>query len=67
MACRYERDGYGGGYGREPANYGRYYMIVAQSCAKTLSCISALLLLSGSAHFKHFNCFLQQKIAYHHV
>ena len=60
MACRYEREGYGGSYGREPANYGRYYMIVEQICARVLPCISALLLLSGFDHRKHFNCFLQQ-------
>ena len=56
MACRYEREGYGGSYGREPANYGRYYLSVEQVCGKVLSCISALLLLSGFAHRKYFNC-----------
>ena len=60
MACRYEREGYGGSYGREPANYARYLMIVKQIPAKILFCISALLLLSVFVHCKHFNCFLQQ-------
>lgn len=62
MACRYEREGYGGSYGREPANYGRYYMIVEHVCAKVLSCISALLLLSGFDQHQHFNLLSAAKL-----
>ena len=60
MACRYEREAYGGSYGREPANYGRYYPTAEKICAKTSVLHQNLLLLSVFVHCNHSNHFLQQ-------